>query len=1710
MTTRVSATASALVIGLITSILVTPSPEAGASPYVDYPVAVINQGDTIYNSSTGRECAVGWLNEGYAFTAGQCGTNGDYFTDGNGNILGMFTTQYDPATRRNDFGYIKLDWYVGQGRNRYDLLPADQITRKTYFFLPSASFGYTNWGFDGSTHVVTSEFLYDGAKIGLPVTNEDNRLIGVYSGSEGEWSFVTRPDQIVESGVPIDPEMMSTKRGNAQHAQVRHFDPVSGAGEKISLPGPTPVNQGMTIWNKTQSSRCTAGYVADGIVFTSGHCGKEGDEFWLADDSHVPLEVIGTFSTKYKHDESIPEEERVMLRNDAGFIKIASPWVTQGENIVSGDEMIPFADVNNGLEVCAWGMTTQEERCGKVLGTDGAEILMDSGVRGEKGDSGGPVYIKGKGGFVGLYSGNKGGYGTATRPDLQTHNVNEVGIDLWGILRALQFNIPYIQLIPVFHSYLGEMGEEIPLPSDVFNQGDVLFDYHGNPACVVGFVEENRIFVPRECFYLRTRLDREIGKRVDAAEGSWYSIASAEITGPRMSTGANRPGMDVQIPWEDTTPGDQVCARGYQTGQESCTTLLGMKGPRLVLKEPFTGEFGLPGTPLQIPGKGFAGVYAGGYGSLGVGTRIDMVADTAWGDLKLFEVEQAFDLGEPFIQKTPTYYVDAAMVRGERVEFPKRTFKVGEKLYNFGGSEAVCEITRVENNRLIVSSECPTELYTRLGEKVGDNTNVYLGTDEVATVVVTGEGMAAGDDTQDNLVPWDQLQPGDRVCAGNQCTEFAGFDGSKLILASDLNGVIPGAALSVEGKGVVGVYHRGGTGSRTDMVDDGYQASNADNIRAAFTRGEQYYAHNEAKFWNVSAGVGEAVPFPSRSLDQGTLLYDASGNPTCTVGYVDGTYLFTDADCGSGTAYSAAGEVIGEYAPAQTRGARGTVATVEVTGRRMQAGKNSTTGHAKWNEVKPGEQICGDTGCGTFFGLDGANIIHNAPAQHPGEPLKLSDGRFVGLHNSTGSDFSVGSRIDMITPTGTPLHADAVKLAGQRKAPYYQQADANFWDPQKGKRQAVPFPELTLSEGAKLHGSKGNIVCEVGRTQDNQLIVSSACGTGPFYTAGGQEIGAATNPAGKGERTSVAAVNVSSKRMNVGPSTGNTVSWTELAPGEGIWTSAGRGTFLGLDGANIIHTAPGQPGMALYTDTGFVGIYGKSGGAYNIGSRADMVTDARTASYADSVARAFERGAPYIQQADANFWSPAMGKGSPVPFATQTIDQGAALYNAEGTQTCEVGYVNGNRLLISLQCGNGPFYTAAGQQLGTADNGVLTVIAKRFNVGTNSRELVSWDELTPGETVYTAEGQGTFYGLDGARIVHDAPAPAHPGAALWTDKGFIGVHDTDEGTYRLGSRTDMVSEPGTPSFADRVIRAYDRGATYFQVAAARFRANTTPVPFPKEELNQGSLLYDASGNPSCTIGLIGQGVIFTSPGCGSQVYTKAGELIGDVVVPAADTSVRNNFAYVAPVAGPFTSGKNTVTGDGQVAWNNVRPGDQVCAFGAESKQRCGTYLGQDGSNMILSSELSGVDVDLGGPVWVPGKGFIGVFAPSYGGPNVAARVDMISPKLPSYASDVISAHRSGQPYYQQAPANFFRVNNPNGRPVPFPQRPKLNPTRPNEPEPNQPGPDQKGGAEGGSSTGGIVAAVLVPLLLLALGFLATQVIDVTQFGLSAVPKILPI
>ncbi|MBA5244792.1 MULTISPECIES: trypsin-like serine protease [Corynebacterium] len=1413
MSVRVSSRSLAALtaVAVVAQISQVPAPAAEAAPVAD-----LNQGDLIYNVSNGQECAVGWLRDGYAFTAGQCGSDGDLFRDIDNNYLGSFETLYDPETRRNDFGWIKLDMDVAEGDNEYELDEFDAVRGAVLLSrqAPDGSLAVSwNYGFDGGTVVADNDIAAASPVLGEPVLANGRSLAGLFTGEMGGYSLITRPDRIVESPHAVDPAYIEARYGDAQHAEVREFSPAAGVGEQVVFPGPAAVDQGMPIIN-VGKGRCTAGFLADGVVYSAGHCGSEGDEIWLGNDDFRPLERIGTFHTKYQEDETLPEDDRTKIRNDHGYITVDSPWVKLGENTFSGDSVVPYEDITPGLEVCAYGQTTKPRiRCGEVRGVDGADIVMTDSVVGKPGDSGGPVWAKDGSGLVGIFSGGAKDEtaASASYPYAETDNNNRISLDMKGVLRSFELGVPYYSIFAVYRTLLGLRGEAIPVPAQVIKQGDFLYNADGKPVCRVGYVDDNRLYFATDCGhkYLYTVLGREVA----VVEGGAYQnhrTATTTLVDSYWGEGENLPGADRIVPWDELAPGDPICTTGKTSGEEACTTLLGFDGPRLVLERPFEGDFAIPGGPLWIPGKGFAGVYTGSRDQWGRGMRIDMTFVQGREFSHAAEVALAYDLDEPYYQKTPAMFVDAELQPTQPVPFPERTFKAGETLYDWYG-DAICEITSVEDGHLVVSSECGWDVFTRLGDLVGQLEKPSTVSDQVATIPVTGNFMSAGDNSTTALIPWTDLTPGDEVCAGDACTEFAGYDGSKLVLVDDLPGVLPGAGLHVKGKGLAGVYHRDGIGSRTDMIDDGWASPNTEQIREARRKGEQFFAHNDANFWSRAGGEGAVVPFPSRKLDEGTLLYDASGAPTCIIGRVEDEHLYVSANCQSDGFFTAAGEYVGDLEVPAAATERTSPGIIAVTGRRMEPGANTHLEHAAWDELQPGDELCSDAGCGTFFGLDGAQIIHDAPV--PAQP------------------------------------------------------GAALWNPQKG----------------------------------------------------------------------------------------------------------------------------------------FVGVSGAGGEA----TRIDMLTSEAPTDSAAAVKRAHELGVRFYQRASANFWSP------------------------------------------------------------------------------------------------------NHYG-------GEVPFERHP------------------------------------------------------------------------RINQGDLLYDASGDPRCSISLIQDDVLFTSPDCapsGDTLYSEFGEPLGQLTVPAADTTTRNKFAYVE-LDTPFVQpGSNGVTGDDVVEWSDANPGDEVCVSTA-SGERCGTYLGQDGSAVVLSDGLtdSADHADprtIGAPVWIPGKGFLAVYAGEVDGFHTGARIDMITRGNPATNFRAVAdAHDRNETYYQQVPANFFNVENLDGMTVPFPKKPAPKPTPKPTPVPTEapspspasttsPAPSSEqpvpatltttvpsttsvaeptaatprtetasttrmtpaksnvapaedshvsepeagngnDGSANGSSTGGIIAAILIPLVLVGLGFLATQVVDTTQFGLPPVPQILPL
>lgn len=161
-------------------------------------------------------------------------------------------------------------------------------------------------------------------------------------------------------------------------------------------------------------------------------------------------------------------------------------------------------------------------------------------------------------------------------------------------------------------------------------------------------------------------------------------------------------------------------------------------------------------------------------------------------------------------------------------------------------------------------------------------------------------------------------------------------------------------------------------------------------------------------------------------------------------------------------------------------------------------------------------------------------------------------------------------------------------------------------------------------------------------------------------------------------------------------------------------------------------------------------------------------------------------------------------------------------------------------------------------------------------------------------------------------------------------------------------------------------------------------------------VNQGDRIL--IGNSTyCTAGYIDNeaGTLLTAAHCGSpgeKVYVKNSlGIYKNIGVmernPNYSTNhYRNDFAYVKLNSG--VTGENIYSGDTKITPEDVEVGDRFCSIGASSPVlKCGVVRTVNDKILISNREGGGIKGDSGGPGWIPGKGFFGVYSFFFGGEN---------------------------------------------------------------------------------------------------------------------------
>lgn len=145
---------------------------------------------------------------------------------------------------------------------------------------------------------------------------------------------------------------------------------------------------------------------------------------------------------------------------------------------------------------------------------------------------------------------------------------------------------------------------------------------------------------------------------------------------------------------------------------------------------------------------------------------------------------------------------------------------------------------------------------------------------------------------------------------------------------------------------------------------------------------------------------------------------------------------------------------------------------------------------------------------------------------------------------------------------------------------------------------------------------------------------------------------------------------------------------------------------------------------------------------------------------------------------------------------------------------------------------------------------------------------------------------------------------------------------------------------------------------------------------------------------ACTVGFNLGASSYTAAHCGEsgdrvRLLLADGTLTpptGTLTTSAASEGTTNDWARIDWDAG-VEVGPNEYSGDGAVALDAVRPGEPVCTYGRATRATtCGVFHARVG-NSFLVDIAPGEPGDSGGPVWAPGRGFMGVHSATVSGRN---------------------------------------------------------------------------------------------------------------------------
>lgn len=197
--------------------------------------------------------------------------------------------------------------------------------------------------------------------------------------------------------------------------------------------------------------------------------------------------------------------------------------------------------------------------------------------------------------------------------------------------------------------------------------------------------------------------------------------------------------------------------------------------------------------------------------------------------------------------------------------------------------------------------------------------------------------------------------------------------------------------------------------------------------------------------------------------------------------------------------------------------------------------------------------------------------------------------------------------------------------------------------------------------------------------------------------------------------------------------------------------------------------------------------------------------------------------------------------------------------------------------------------------------------------------------------------------------------------------------------------------------------------THFAAAALAATLVATPMPASAAAPTapeQGGAVH-IGGSAVCTIGYndLARGVSITAAHCGNdgdrvRLYdrtdnnprTNVSREIGTFRASAHyDNGFSNDWGEIVWDRG-VTMGENRYSGDTVLTLDEVKRGEEICWHGetthkGTTNESCGTFFERTNESFTVRAPKSDQG-DSGGPIWVPGRGFLGVVSagPDHTGP----------------------------------------------------------------------------------------------------------------------------